>query len=173
MADHKIGTREERQAARAELLGREKELTRMGDELARHRRELPWVPVDKQYTLQTAEGPKTLVELFDHRSQLAIYHFMFGPSYQGGCPTCSSMADGFDALLPHLRARDVTMICVSSAPIESCSRFASGWAGASPGLPATAATSTPTWVLQQSRANARMGHPDARPAAAHRQPQCQ
>ena len=118
MTDHKIGTREEWQAARAELLSREKELTRMSDELARQRRELPWVPVETQYTLQTADGPKTLTELFDGRSQLAIYHFMFGPSYQAGCPTCSSMADGFDALLPHLRARDVTMICVSGAPID-------------------------------------------------------
>ena len=118
MTDHKIGTREEWQAARAELLSREKELTRMSDELARQRRELPWVPVERQYTLQTADGPKTLTELFDGRSQLAIYHFMFGPSYQAGCPTCSSMADGFDALLPHLGARDVTMICVSGAPID-------------------------------------------------------
>ena len=118
MTDHQIGTREEWQAARAELLGREKELTRMGDELARQRRELPWVPAGKQYTLQAADGPKTLVELFDGRSQLAIYHFMFGPSYQAGCPTCSSIADGVDALLPHLGARDVTMICVSAAPID-------------------------------------------------------
>jgi predicted dithiol-disulfide oxidoreductase (DUF899 family) len=118
MVDHKIGTREEWQAARAELLGREKELTRMSDELARQRRELPWVRVDKRYTLQAADGAKTLVELFDGRSQLAIYHFMFGPSYEAGCPTCSSMADGFDALLPHLRARDVTLICVSAAPID-------------------------------------------------------
>ena len=117
MMEPKVGTRDEWQAARAELLSREKELTRISDELARQRRELPWVPVERQYTLQTADGPKTLAELFDGRSQLAIYHFMFGPSYQGGCPTCSSMADGFDALLPHLRARDVTMICVSGAPI--------------------------------------------------------
>src|SRR6516164_2599629 len=117
MTDHKIGTREEWQAARAELLGREKELTRMSDELARQRRELPWVPVDKPYTLQTAHGPKALAELLEGRSQLAVYHFMFGPSYQAGCPTCSSMADGFDGLMPHLRARDVTLICVSAAPI--------------------------------------------------------
>lgn len=118
MTDHKIGTREEWQAARAGLLSQEKELTPMSDELARQRRELPWVPVDKRYTLQTAGGPTTLAELFDGRSQLAIYHFMFGPSYEAGCPTCSSIADGFDGLLPHLRARDVTMICVSAAPVE-------------------------------------------------------
>src|SRR6516162_10475437 len=123
MTDHKIGTREGWQAARAELLRREKELTRMSDELARQRRELPWAPLGKQYTLQTADGPKALVELFGGRSQLAIYHFMFGPSYEAGCPTCSSMADGFDALLPHLGARDVTMICISSAPIDKLLAF--------------------------------------------------
>jgi predicted dithiol-disulfide oxidoreductase (DUF899 family) len=119
MTDHTIGTREQWQAARDGLLSREKELTRMSDELAAQRRELPWVPVGKQYTLQTADGPTTLAELFDGRSQLAIYHFMFGPSYQAGCPTCSSIADGFDALAPHLRARDVTLICVSAAPVDT------------------------------------------------------
>ena len=105
-------------AARAALLEREKEHTRMGDELARQRRELPWVPVEKQYTLQTADGPKTLAELFDGRSQLLIYHFMFGPSYETGCPVNSSIADSFDSLIPHLKARDVTLIAVSGAPIE-------------------------------------------------------
>ena len=118
MTPHKIATREDWLAARAELLEREKELTRASDELARQRRELPWLPMDKQYTLQTADGPKTLAELFDGRSQLLIYHFMFGPGYEAGCPTCSSMADGFDGMVPHLKARDVTMICVSSAPLE-------------------------------------------------------
>jgi predicted dithiol-disulfide oxidoreductase (DUF899 family) len=118
MLNHRIGTREEWLATSSELLEREKEHTRVGDELARQRRELPWVPVEKQYTLQTADGPKTLAELFDGRSQLAIYHFMFGPSYESGCPTNSSIADSFDGLLPHLAARDVTMICVSGAPIE-------------------------------------------------------
>jgi predicted dithiol-disulfide oxidoreductase (DUF899 family) len=139
MTDHKIGTREEWQAARAGLLSREKELTRMSDELAAPGRELPWVPVEKQYALQTADGPKTLAELFDGRSQLAIYHFMFGPSYEAGCPTCSSMADGFDGLLPHLSARDVAMICVSAAPTEKLlayrerRRFPAGPAGSSTG----------------------------------------
>ena len=115
---HTIGTREEWQAACAALLEREKEHTRMGDELARQRRSLPWVPVEKEYTLQTAEGPKTLAQLFDGRSQLLIYHFMFGPSYEGGCPVNSSIADSFDSLIPHLKARDVTLIAVSGAPIE-------------------------------------------------------
>ncbi len=117
MTSHRIGTREEWLAVRAELLEREKELTRMGDELARQRRELPWVPVE-EYTLQTEDGARTLAELFDGRSQLMVYHFMFGPGYEAGCPACSSTADSFNGVLPHLRARDVTMICVSRAPIE-------------------------------------------------------
>ena len=118
MTDHKVGTRAEWLAARADLLGREKELTRMGDELARQRRELPWVPVEKEYRLQTEEGAKTLAELFDGRSQLVVYHFMFGPNYDGGCPSCSSTADTFNGVLAHLKARDVTMICVSRAPLD-------------------------------------------------------
>jgi predicted dithiol-disulfide oxidoreductase (DUF899 family) len=118
MTDHKVTTRDEWLAARAELLKREKELTRMGDEVARQRQELPWVRVDKEYTFQTADGLKTLAELFDGRSQLVVYHLMFGPDYTGGCPTCSSMADSFNGLIPHLAARDVTMICISRAPLE-------------------------------------------------------
>jgi predicted dithiol-disulfide oxidoreductase (DUF899 family) len=104
--------------ARAELLAREKELTRMGDELARQRRELPWVPVEKLYTFQAEHGPKSLAELFDGRSQLVVYHFMFGPHYDAGCPACSLTADSFNGVLAHLEACDVTMICVSRAPIE-------------------------------------------------------
>jgi predicted dithiol-disulfide oxidoreductase (DUF899 family) len=118
MASRRIGTREEWLAARAELLEREKELTRRGDELARQRRELPWVPVEKKYGLQTAEGSKSLAELFDGRTQLVVYHFMFGPHYEAGCPACSLTADSFNGVLAHLEARDVTMICVSRAPIE-------------------------------------------------------
>ena len=118
MVTHKIATREEWLSARAALLEREKQHTRIGDELARQRRELPWSPVEKEYTLQTADGPKTVAELFDSRSQLLIYHFMFGPSYKAGCPVNSSIADTFDSLIPHLEARDVTLIAVSGAPIE-------------------------------------------------------
>ena len=118
MTTHKIVSREEWLAARAALLEREKEHTRTGDELARQRRELPWVTVEKHYTLQTTDGPKTLAELFDGRSQLLIYHFMFGPSYEAGCPVNSSIADSFDSLIPHLKARDVTLIAVSEAPIK-------------------------------------------------------
>jgi len=119
----RIAAQEEWQAARAELLEREKEHTRMGDELARRRRSLPWLRVQKDYTLQTAEGPKALVELFDGRSQLLIYHFMFGPSYESGCPVNSSIADTFDSLIPHLKARDVTLIAVSGAPINKLQAY--------------------------------------------------
>jgi predicted dithiol-disulfide oxidoreductase (DUF899 family) len=118
MTDHKTGTREEWLAARNELPAKEKELTRISDELARQRRGLPWVPVEKEYTLQAADGPKTLAELFDGRSQLVVYHFMFGPAYTAGCTSCSSIADSFNGVLPHLKARDITMICVSRAPLE-------------------------------------------------------
>jgi predicted dithiol-disulfide oxidoreductase (DUF899 family) len=119
MTEHKLGSREEWQAARDELLAREKEHTRMGDELARQRRELPWVPIEKEYRFETEEGTRTLAELFDGRSQLLIYHAMYGADYTvGACPVCSSMADTIDGVLPHLHARDVTMLLVSRAPLE-------------------------------------------------------
>jgi len=102
MIKHPTGTREQWLAARSELLAAEKEHTRVGDDLARRRRELPWVRIDKPYTLETEHGPKTLPELFEGRSQLIVYHFMFVPHYDGGCPTCSSTADSFDGLLAHL-----------------------------------------------------------------------
>jgi predicted dithiol-disulfide oxidoreductase (DUF899 family) len=123
MIDHKTGTREEWLVAREQLLVREKEHTRLGDQLAQQRRELPWMPMEKEYRFDTEEGEKTLVELFDGRSQLLVYHFMFGPSYQAGCPTCSSMADGINGLLPHLHARDVTFIFVSQAPLEKLQAY--------------------------------------------------
>jgi predicted dithiol-disulfide oxidoreductase (DUF899 family) len=118
VADRRIGTREEWAAAREELLVREKEHTRLGDELARQRRALPWVRVEKDYRLETDDGPRTLAELFEGRSQLVIYHFMFGPSYEAGCPINSSIADSIDGLIPHLNAHDVTMLLVSQVPIE-------------------------------------------------------
>jgi predicted dithiol-disulfide oxidoreductase (DUF899 family) len=126
---HRIGTREAWAAARAELLVREKEHTRMGDELARQRRQLPWVRVEQEYRLDTDDGPRTLAELFDGRSQLLIYHFMFGPSYQAGCPINSSIADTVDGLVPHLNAHDVTMLFVSQAPIEKLRAYKArmGW----------------------------------------------
>jgi predicted dithiol-disulfide oxidoreductase (DUF899 family) len=118
MTDHKTGTRDEWLGAREQLLAREKEHTRLGDELAEQRRELPWVRVEKEYRFDTDDGEKSLVELFDGRSQLLVYHFMFGPSYEAGCPTCSSMADGINGVLSHLHARDVTFAFVSQAPLE-------------------------------------------------------
>ena len=119
MTNHKIVNREEWADARKELLAREKEHTRLGDDLARQRRELPWVPVDKEYRFETDEGTRTLAELFDGRSQLIVYHFMFGPDYEAGCPSCSAIADGFNGFVPHLAHRaGVTMLCVSRAPLE-------------------------------------------------------
>lgn len=118
MPEHKVGTQEEFDAARAELLAQEKELTRRSDELARKRRELPWVPVETDYRFETATGTKSLAELFDGRSQLLVYHFMFGPTYEAGCPVCSSIADTIDPNAVHLAARDVTMMLVSRAPVD-------------------------------------------------------
>src|SRR6266566_5641812 len=118
LTEHKVGTREEWLAARKELLEREKELSRGSDELARQRQELPWVRVEKEYSFETDEGTRTLAELFDGRSQLLVYHFMFGPNYEAGCPTCSSSADAVNGVVPHLNARDVTMVYVSRASLE-------------------------------------------------------
>ena len=123
MIDHTIGTREEWLAAREQLLVREKEHTRLGDELARQRRELPWVLVEKDYRFDTDDGEKTLVELFDGRSQLLVYHFMFGPSYQAGDPVNSSIADTVDGVLPHLHARDMSFVFVSQAPLEKLQAY--------------------------------------------------
>ena len=129
MTGHKVVSPEEWQAAREELLQREKEHTRMADELARQRRELPWVAIEKEYRFGTDDGTRTLAELFDGRSQLLVYHFMFGPSYQAGCPVNSSMADGLDGLLPHLHARDVTLLLVSQAPLVKLQAYKQrmGW----------------------------------------------
>jgi predicted dithiol-disulfide oxidoreductase (DUF899 family) len=123
MTEHKVGTREDWQAARNALLEREKELTHRSDELARERRELPWVPIEKDYEFETDAGTKTLAELFDGRSQLLVYHFMFGPAYTAGCPVCSSGADSFDGAVAHLNARDVTFLCVSRAPLEKLEAY--------------------------------------------------
>ncbi len=123
MTGHKIGTREEWFAARQELLEAEKEHTRLGDELAGRRRELPWVPVEKEYRFDSDDGTRTLAELFDGRSQLLVYHFMFGPDYEAGCPTCSSIADAVNGVVPHLNARDVTMLFVSQASLEKLQAY--------------------------------------------------
>jgi predicted dithiol-disulfide oxidoreductase (DUF899 family) len=123
MTKHKVATREEWLAARGELLAREKELTRRGDQLAAERRALPWVPIEKGYSFATDQGQRTLPELFDGRSQLIVYHFMFGPSYAAGCPVCSSAADTFNGAVPHLNARDVTFSCISRAPLEKLQAY--------------------------------------------------
>jgi len=139
MARHRIGTRREWAAAREDLLKREKEHTRLGDEIAQRRRALPWVRVEKDYRFDTDEGPRPLAELFDGRSQLLVYHFMFGPSYEAGCPVNSSIADSVDGVLPHLHARDVTFLLVSQAPLEKLQAYerrmgwSLPWVSSSPG----------------------------------------
>jgi predicted dithiol-disulfide oxidoreductase (DUF899 family) len=127
MSHHRVGTRDEWLAARVGLLEREKELTRRSDELARERQDLPWVQVDKEYRFETDEGTKTLAELFAGRSQLLVYHFMFGPSVEGwpeaGCPGCSYTADSLDRAVVHLPHRDVTFVAVSRAPLERLNAY--------------------------------------------------
>ncbi len=118
MAEHRVGTQEEWQAEREALLQEEKELTRRGDELAAKRRDLPWVRVEKAYEFETEDGRKTLPELFDGRGQLIVYHFMFGPSYEAGCPVCSSIADTLAPQVPHLRAKDTALLLASRGPLE-------------------------------------------------------
>lgn len=117
MTHHLTGTRAEWLAARRALLDAEKALTRQSDELARQRRALPWVRVDKTYRFDTEDGQATLADLFGERSQLLVYHFMFGPDYQAGCPSCSALADGFDGFAIHLANHDVTLAAVSRAPL--------------------------------------------------------
>jgi len=129
MTSHQTGTREQWLAARGELLAKEKELTRRSDQLAAERRGLPWVPIEKQYRFDTDAGPRTLQELFAGRSQLIVYHFMFGPDYTAGCPTCSSIADGFNGNIAHLNARDTTFTCISRAPLDKLQAYKQrmGW----------------------------------------------
>jgi len=117
MQEHRTGTPQEWLSARLELLAAEKELTRRGDELARMRQELPWVPIEKEYSFETDQGTRSLKELFEGRSQLIVYHFMFGPDYTAGCPSCSAIADGFSGSVVHLRNHDVAFTAVSRAPL--------------------------------------------------------
>jgi len=118
MTAHRTATREEWLAARLELLAEEKALTRRSDELARKRQALPWVRIDRDYRFDTEHGSASLADLFDGRSQLLVYHFMFGPDYRAGCPSCSNIADGFDGYVTHLAHHDVSLIAVSRAPLE-------------------------------------------------------
>lgn len=126
---HRTGTREQWRAERVELLAREKELTRLGDELARERQALPWVPIEQEYVFDTPDGARTLAELFDGRSQLIVYHFMLGPDDEAGCPSCSSIADGVNGPHVHLEHHDVAFVAVSRAPLEKIEEYRArmGW----------------------------------------------
>src|SRR5499433_2822488 len=123
MENRKVVSQKEWLATRLELLAAEKELTRRSDELAQRRRELPWVRIGKEYRFETDEGNATLADLFGGRSQLLIYHFMFGPDYTAGCPSCSSIADGFEGFAVHLANHDVALWAVSRAPLAKLSAF--------------------------------------------------
>src|SRR6476660_7086300 len=129
MTKHTTGTRQEWLAARLELLEAEKEHTRRSDELARQRQELPWVRIDKDYRFETDEGSASLAELFRGRSQLLVYHFMFGPGFTAGCPSCSAIADGFDGIAVHLENHDVSFAAVSRAPLAKLQAYKQrmGW----------------------------------------------
>ncbi len=129
MTKHMTGTREEWLAGRLDLLEAEKDLTRRSDELARRRQELPWVRVDKEYRFETNEGSASLADLFRGRSQLLVYHFMFGPDYKAGCPSCSSIADGFNGIVVHLENHDVAMTAISRAPLPKLQAYKQrmGW----------------------------------------------
>jgi len=129
MPTHRIATREEWLAERLDLLQAEKDLTHRSDELARRRQELPWVRVDKEYRFETDEGSATLADLFKGRSQLLVYHFMFGPDYTAGCPSCSAIADGFNGIAVHLANHDVMLWALSRAPLQKLQAFKQrmGW----------------------------------------------
>ena len=151
MPEHRIGTQEEWQAERDELLARRRSSRAATTSSRAKRRELPWVPVEKEYRFETDDGTKSLAELFDGRSQLLVYHFMFGPPYEAGCTVCSSIADTLNPQVAHLRARDVTLICSSRARrSRSCSptRERMGWSinwvsTVGSDFTATSASSTP------------------------------
>ena len=150
---HKTGTRKQWLAARLKLLEAEKEITRRSDDLARRRQKLPWVRIDKEYRFETDEGSALLADLFRGRSQLLVYHFMFGPDYTAGCPACSAIADGFDGLVVHLANHDVTLSAVSRAPFTKCRSTSSEWDGHSPGYPRSAATLTSTSTFGSPRSS--------------------
>ena len=140
MTTHTTGTRQEWLAARVDLLEAEKELTRRSDELARRRQELPWVRIDKTYKFDTDDGSASLADLFKGRSQLLVYHFMFGPDYKAGCPSCSAIADGFNGIQVHLANHDVMLWAVSRAPLREAA-----------GLQAAAGVDVPLGVLGRQR----------------------
>ena len=127
--EKKIGSREEWIAARKKLLLEEKELTRRSDEITKKRQELPWVKIDKEYQFETDEGKSSLADLFRGRSQLLVYHFMFGPDYKAGCPSCSAIADGFNGIAIHLANHDVMFWAISRAPLKQLNEYKKrmGW----------------------------------------------
>src|SRR4051812_23977090 len=136
MADHKVGTREDWQAARAELAKLEAHQAELSHKVTEQRRQLPWVPVEEEYEFDTADGKKTLAELFDGRSQLLAYNIMFGPDYElGACPGCSNLGDELDATRVHLNHRDVTLLCFSRAPIDRLVACKEGMGWGVPDLP--------------------------------------
>ena len=151
LSEHEIVSPEEWLVARKDLLGNEKQLTRLRDKLAAERRALPWVKIDKEYVFDAPEGKVTLADLFAGRSQLVIYHFMFGPDWQEGCPSCSFVSDHIDGALPHLAARDVTVTMVSRAPLAKIEAFKKRMGGSSSGCRLTAATSTLTSMCRSAR----------------------
>jgi predicted dithiol-disulfide oxidoreductase (DUF899 family) len=153
VTEHKVGTREEWLAARIELLDHEKELTRRSDELARERRELPWVPVGEPYSFETDEGTKTLAELFEGRSQLLVFHLMFGPEDAEACPGCSFTADHVDGAVVHLNHRDVTFVAVSRAPLEKLSAYKRRMGWSLPGFRRLEPTSTSTSPCSPKRSD--------------------
>ena len=166
MTKHLTGTHEEWLAARLELLEAEKQLTRRSDELARRRQELPWVRIDKEYRFETDEGSASLADLFRGCSQLLVYHFMFGPDYSAGCPSCSAIADGFDGSVVHLANHDVTLSAVSRAPLAKLQAFKRRMGWGLPGRPRSAATSTSTSTSRSPRNNSARGAANTTSGAA-------
>ena len=157
MTKHMTGTRKEWLAARLELLEAEKELTRRSDELARRRQDLPWVQIDTAYRFETDEGSASLADLFRGRSQLLVYHFMFGPDYTAGCPSCSAIADGFDGFVVHL-ASEPRRHAFGGVKRRTGGHF--------PGRPRSAATSTSTSTSQSPRSNSARGPSNTTTSAA-------
>ena len=166
MTKHRTGTRKEWLAARLELLEAEKELTRRSDDLARRRQELPWVRIDKEYRFETDEGGASLADLFRGRSQLLVYHFMFGPDYTAGCPSCSAIADGFNGVVVHLANHDVMLWVVSRAPLAKLQAYKRRMGGRFPGRPHPAATSTLTSTSRSPRSNSARGASNTNTGAA-------
>ena len=171
MTKHRTGTRDEWLAARLELLQAEKEHTRRGDELAKRRQELPWVRIDKEYRFETDEGKASLKDLFRGRSQLMVYHYMFGPDYTAGCATCSTIADGFNGFAIHLANHDVTLWRCRGRRSRSCRRTSGGWGGPFPGRPRSAATSTSTSTPRSPRSSSAREASNTTTGASRRGPE--